>query len=73
MTAVSYPGVYVEEIPGGARPIEAAGTSTAAFVGVTEKGPNDAVLRVTSWEEFQKNYGSFVPESYGGSRVQLFQ
>ena len=29
MTTVSYPGVYVEEIPGGARPIEAAGTSTA--------------------------------------------
>jgi hypothetical protein len=72
MTAVSYPGVYVEEIPGGARPIEAAGTSTAAFVGVTEKGPNDAVLRVTSWEEFQKNYGSFVPESYMAEAVYSF-
>jgi hypothetical protein len=64
MTAVSYPGVYVEEIAGGARPIEAAGTSTTAFVGVAEKGPDDAALRVTSWEEFQKTYGSFIPTSF---------
>ena len=27
------PGVYVKEVPGGARPIAAVGTSTAAFVG----------------------------------------
>jgi uncharacterized protein len=62
--AVSYPGVYVEEIPGGARPIEAAGTSTAAFVGVTERGPDSGVQRVSSWEEFQKTFGSFIAGSY---------
>ncbi|HJY75507.1 MAG TPA: phage tail sheath C-terminal domain-containing protein [Burkholderiales bacterium] len=72
MTTVSYPGVYVEEIPGGARPIEAAGTSTAAFVGVAEKGPDDDALRVTSWEEFQKSYGSFVPASYLAEAVFSF-
>ena len=27
------PGIYVEEVPGGARPIQAVGTSTAGFVG----------------------------------------
>ena len=66
MTSVSYPGVYVEEIPGGARPIEAASTSTAAFVGVTEKGPDGVVLpdedrahRITGWQEFQNKYGGF--------------
>jgi uncharacterized protein len=62
--AVSYPGVYVEEIPGGARPIETAGTSTAAFVGVTERGPDSGVQRISSWDEFQKVYGSFIPGSY---------
>jgi len=62
--AVSYPGVYVEEIPGGARPIETAGTSTAAFVGVTERGPDSGVQRISSWEEFQKVFGSFIPGSY---------
>ena len=29
------PGVYVEEVPSGARPIGAVGTSTAAFLGAT--------------------------------------
>jgi len=35
--ALSYasPGVYVEEVDKGTKPIEAAGTSTAAFVGIT--------------------------------------
>ncbi|MFL6621181.1 MAG: phage tail sheath family protein [Sulfurifustaceae bacterium] len=72
MTTVSYPGVYVEEIPGGARPIEAAGTSTAAFVGVAEKGPDSGAQRVTSWEEFQKNFGSFFPSSYLAESVYSF-
>ena len=31
------PGVYVEEVDTGAKPIEGVGTSTAAFVGFTEK------------------------------------
>ena len=29
------PGVYVEEIDRGTKPIEAVGTSTAAFIGIT--------------------------------------
>ena len=31
------PGVYIEEVPTGARPIEGVGTSTAGFVGSAEK------------------------------------
>ena len=39
--ATSYlsPGVYVEEVATGPRPIEGVSTSTAGFVGVTERGP----------------------------------
>ena len=35
--ALSYasPGVYVEEVDKGTKPIEAVGTSTAAFIGMT--------------------------------------
>ena len=32
--------VYVEEVEAGARPIEGVGTAVAAFVGLTESGPN---------------------------------
>lgn len=53
------PDVYIEEVPGGARPIEAAGTSTAGFVGVSPK--NDAYLNearaINNWTEFTKEFG----------------
>jgi hypothetical protein len=42
------PGVFVEEAPAGARPIDGVGTSTAAFVGVTPSGPAGATLMVRS-------------------------
>ena len=39
MVTYQAPGVYVQEVPSGSRPIEGIGTSVAAFVGFTEKGP----------------------------------
>lgn len=43
--AVSYasPGVYVEEVDRGTKPIEAVGTSTAAFVGITAEASLKAI------------------------------
>ena len=46
MAVLTYPGVYVEEISSGVRPIEAAGTSTAAFFGVAERGPIGEVKKI---------------------------
>ncbi|MBI3803974.1 MAG: phage tail sheath subtilisin-like domain-containing protein [Nitrospirae bacterium] len=59
-----HPGVYIEEVPSGARPIEGVSTSTAAFVGKAEKGPLDRAFMVTSFIEFQTNYGTFLNDSY---------
>ena len=53
------PGVYVEEIPGGARPIEGVSTSTAGSVGLTERGPTRPRL-VTSWGDFASWYGGII-------------
>ncbi|MFJ4245038.1 phage tail sheath family protein [Streptomyces iakyrus] len=61
MPTPSYPGVYVEETSGGVRPLTVASTSTAAFVGLAERGPVSAT-RVTNWTEFQRLYGSFSSE-----------
>jgi phage tail sheath protein FI len=61
MPTPSYPGVYVEETSGGVRPLTVASTSTAAFVGLAERGPV-AATRVTNWTEFQRLYGSFSSE-----------
>lgn len=54
------PGVYVEEVPSGPRPIEGVGTSTAGMVGLTERGPTTPRL-VTNWGQFKRWYGDVVP------------
>lgn len=54
------PGVYVEELPG-QRTIEGVPTSTAAFVGVTERGPVEGPpVLVTSFGDFQRQFGGYV-------------
>ncbi len=63
MPTLTYPGVYVQEISSGVRPIEAASTSTAAFVGLAEMGP-DNPKRVTNWTEFQRNFGGYLADGY---------
>jgi uncharacterized protein len=63
MATVSYPGVYIEETSSGVRPLQVASTSTAAFVGLAEMGPDEAT-RVTNWTEFQRRYGSFTDDGY---------
>ena len=54
------PGVYVEEIELGPRPIEGVSTSTAGFLGVTLRGPERPRL-VTGFEEFKRLYGGYLP------------
>ncbi len=51
------PGVYVEEVSSGNKPIEGVSTSVAAFVGVTAKGPVAKPVFVTSFAEFVKIFG----------------
>jgi phage tail sheath protein FI len=54
------PGVYVEEVSSGSRPIEGVGTAVCAFVGFTESGvPNQPTL-VTNWTQYTKAFGGFV-------------
>src|SRR3979411_3511218 len=58
------PGVYVEEVEAGSRPIEGVGTATAAFVGLAEKGPVNAPTLVTNWSQFSQAFGGFLEGSY---------
>ena len=53
------PGVYVEEVNTGPRPIEGVSTSTAGFVGETERGSTKPTL-VTSWADFVRNFGGYL-------------
>ena len=69
------PGVYVEEVDRGPKPIEGVGTAMAAFVGFTEKAElvrevdGEMVVEdllnkpqlVTNWTQFSERFGGFVP------------
>ena len=68
------PGVYVEEVDRGPKPIEGVGTAMAAFVGFTEKAEvareidGEMVIEnllnrpqlVTNWTQFVERFGGFV-------------
>jgi phage tail sheath protein FI len=65
------PGVYIEEIESGAKPIEGVATSTAGFLGPTERGPLEPRL-ITSFEEFKKLFGGYLSDSYLTYAVEGF-
>ena len=57
-----HPGVYVEEVDAGPKPIEGVSTSTAGAVGVTERGPSDGKpVLCTSFADFERTFGDFLP------------
>ena len=58
------PGVYVEEVEAGSRPIEGVGTAVAAFVGLAARGPANTPTLVTNWNQFTSTFGEFVEGSY---------
>jgi uncharacterized protein len=69
---VSYPGVYIEEIPSGVRTITGVATSIAAFIGWTPKGPSDSAQRILSWADFERQYGGLDGRSYLGYAAYHF-
>ena len=72
------PGVYVEEVDTGNKPIEGVSTSTAGMVGVTERGPVAVPILVTSVGEYARwfgqtlNAGDFPAHSFLPHAVQGF-
>ena len=66
-----HPGVYIEEIERGPRPIEGVATSTAALLGEAERGSVTPRL-VTSYKDYQRWFGGvfatnkFLPYAANG-------
>lgn len=70
--AVSYPGVYVQEIPSGVRTITAVATSITAFVGRAARGPTDQPVMCTSFGDFEAAFGGLWNGSSLGFAVRDF-
>ena len=66
------PGVYVEEVPAGSRPIEGVGTAVAAFVGFAERGPFNQPEYVTNWSQFTQTFGGIVRDGFLAPAVYGF-
>src|SRR4051794_34451395 len=58
MPTFLHPGVYVSEVPSGARSIEGAPTSTTIFVGETERGPTGPV-KIKNRTEYEALFGGY--------------
>jgi phage tail sheath protein FI len=65
------PGVYVEEVDTGNKPIEGVATSTLGFIGLSERGPTAATL-VTSFSEYKRQFGSYRPNYYLAQGIEGF-
>jgi phage tail sheath protein FI len=69
---VSYPGVYIQEVPSGVHTITGVSTSIAAFFGRTAKGPINKAIRCLSLADFNRAFGGPHPSSDLGQSVRHF-
>ena len=51
------PGVYIEEVNSGPRPIEGVGTAMAGFVGFAPGGPVNQPTLITNWSQYVEAFG----------------
>src|SRR5437667_7672337 len=69
---LTYPGVYIEEIPSAVHTITGVATSIAAFIGWAAQGPTDRAVLVQSWSDFEYQYGGLDSRSLLGYSVNHF-
>src|SRR6266568_362234 len=70
--AVTYPGVYIEEIPSGVRTIVGVATSIGAFVDYFPAGPMNKAVRILSLADFENQFGGLDARSEASYAIQQF-
>src|SRR6266508_3612485 len=69
---LTFPGVYIEEIPSSVRPITGVATSIAAFVDYFTRGPIDTAVQVLSVADFEREFGGLNAQSEASYAVHQF-
>lgn len=73
MATYLHPGVFIEEIPSGSKPIEGVSTSVTAFVGPAYRGPVGEAQLIGRLDDYLRDYGPIVSEDDAmGLAVQSF-
>jgi len=70
--ALSYPGVYVQEVPSGVRTIVGVSTSVALFLGTAKKGPIFKPVRCLNYTSFVDRFGDDASAGQLAQYVRLF-
>lgn len=71
-STLTYPGVYIEEIPSGVRSIAGVSTSNTAFIGFFKRGPMNTAIRITSFSEFERVFGGLDQRSEASYAIQQY-
>jgi phage tail sheath protein FI len=69
---LTYPGVYIEEIPSAVHTITGVATSIAAFAGWAPQGPVTEAVLVEGWSDFARQFGGFNSGNFLGYAVNQF-
>ena len=70
---LTYPGVYIEEVPSGVRTIVGVATSITAFIGRAERGPVNDPTRIRSFADYQRTFGGlWTPSTMSYALQQYF-
>jgi Bacteriophage tail sheath protein len=69
---VSYPGVYIREVPSGVRTITGVSTSITAFIGMAASGPLDTPTRVLSFTDFARTFADNAEPGEMADQVRQF-
>ncbi|OGB24071.1 MAG: phage tail protein [Burkholderiales bacterium RIFCSPLOWO2_02_FULL_57_36] len=69
---LSYPGVYIEELPSGVRTITGVATSITAFVGSAPMGPAEEPVIINNFGDYERTFGKLHPNYPLGYSVRDF-
>jgi phage tail sheath protein FI len=69
---VTFPGVYVQEVPSGVRTITGVSTSIAMFIGMTKRGRLGVPTRVLSFADYERVFSADTAISEMTDQVRQF-
>jgi len=72
MVQVSYPGVYIEEVPSGVHTVTSVSTSIAAFIDFFKEGPMDEAVQIFGMADFGRIFGGLDDRSEASYAISQF-
>jgi Bacteriophage tail sheath protein len=72
MAQVSFPGVYIQEVPSGVRTITGVSTAIALFIGMAKRGQINTPTTVLGFTDFTRAFGDDITQGEMTDQVRQF-